>query len=88
MSDDQETMQNITAKIDARLGRQADGMQDMETPGASARGDDDGDDDSERGPLGRDYHLAGKYAQALAIGEPGLIDRAEFDRLVETYGDE
>ncbi|MBM7413782.1 MULTISPECIES: modification methylase HgiDII [Nocardiaceae] len=85
MSDDQEVMQKITAKIDARLGAQTNGLQNEVPPGASTQDDDE---DGERGPLGRDYHLAGKYAQALAINEPSVIDRAEFDRLVETYGDD
>ncbi|KQU06702.1 modification methylase HgiDII [Rhodococcus sp. Leaf7] len=85
MSDEQELMQKITAKIDARLGAQTNGLQNEVPPGASAQDDDE---DGERGPLGRDYHLAGKYAQALAINEPSVIDRAEFDRLVETYGDD
>ncbi|GGG16975.1 hypothetical protein GCM10007304_33930 [Rhodococcoides trifolii] len=83
MSDDRETIEKIVAKLDARLGTQTNGLRDEVPPGASAQ-----DDDGERGPLGRDYHLAGKFAQAYAIGEPNLIDRAEFDRLVETYGDE
>lgn len=82
MSDDHEIMQKIVAKIDAQLGRRTEGLQDEVPPGASTQ-----EDDGERGPLGRDYHLAGKYAQALAINEPSVIDRAEFDRLVEEYGD-
>ena len=85
MTDEQEQMQKIVATIDARLGQQTSGLQNEVPPGASAQSDDE---DGERGPLGRDYHLAGKYAQALAIGEPQVIDRAEFDRLVETYGDD
>jgi hypothetical protein len=83
MSDDRETIEKIVAKLDAQLGTQTNGLRDEVPPGASSQ-----DDDGERGPLGRDYHLAGKFAQAYAIGEPDLIDRAEFDRLVETYGDE
>lgn len=83
MTDDQEMMQKIAAHLDARLGEQTNGLQNEVPPGASRQNDED---DGERGPLGRDYHLAGKYAQALAIGEPQLIDRAEFDRLVEEYG--
>ncbi|RRQ25434.1 modification methylase HgiDII [Rhodococcus sp. Eu-32] len=81
MTDDQEIMQKITAELDARLGKETNGLQNEVPPGASVQ-----EDDGERGPLGRDYHLAAKYAQALAIGEPQLIDRAEFDRLVELYG--
>ncbi|MBY6413830.1 modification methylase HgiDII [Rhodococcus sp. BP-252] len=81
MTDDQEIMQKITAELDARLGKETNGLQNEVPPGASVQ-----EDDGERGPLGRDYHLAAKYAQALAIGEPQLIDRAEFDRLVEQYG--
>lgn len=83
MGDDHETMQKIVAKIDARLGEQTSGLQNEVPPGASAQNDED---DGERGPLGRDYHLAGKYAQALTINEPSVIDRDEFDRLVATYG--
>ncbi|SNT45863.1 modification methylase HgiDII [Rhodococcoides kyotonense] len=81
MTDDQEIMQKITAKLDARLGRQTEGLQNEVPPGDSIQ-----QDDGERGPLGRDYHLAAKYSQALAIGEPQLVDRAEFDRLVAEYG--
>ncbi|MGU3432036.1 modification methylase HgiDII [Actinomycetes bacterium M1A6_2h] len=83
MSDDRETIEKIVAKLDAQLGTQTNGLRDEVSPGASTQ-----EDDGERGPLGRDYHLAGKFAQAYAIGEPNLIDRAEFDRLVETYGEE
>lgn len=83
MTDDQEIMQKISAKLDAQLGRRTNGLQNEVPPGASAQEDDE---DGERGPLGRDYHLASKYAQALAIGEPQLIDRAEFDRLVAEHG--
>lgn len=81
MTDDQEIMQKISAHLDAELGRRTNGLQNEVPPGASAQ-----EDDGERGPLGRDYHLASKYAQALAIGEPQLIDRDEFDRLVAEYG--
>ena len=83
MSDDRETIEKIVAKLDAQLGTQTNGLRDEVPPGASVQ-----EDDGERGPLGRDYHLAGKFAQAFAIGEPNLIDRAEFDRLVQTYGGE
>ncbi len=81
MTEDQDIMQKISAQLDARLGRQTNGLQNEVPPGASIQ-----NDDGERGPLGRDYHLASKYAQALAIGEPQLVDRAEFDRLVAEYG--
>ncbi|WP_072807407.1 modification methylase HgiDII [Rhodococcoides yunnanense] len=83
MTDDQETMQQISAKLDARLGARTNGLQNEVPPGASVQADDE---DGERGPLGRDFHLASKYAQAFAIGEPQLVDRAEFDRLVAEYG--
>nr|WP_296772553.1 modification methylase HgiDII [Rhodococcus sp. (in: high G+C Gram-positive bacteria)] len=85
MTDDQEIMQKISAHLDARLGERTNGLQNEVPPGASIQSDEE---DGERGPLGRDYHLAGKYEQALAIGEPQLIDRAEFDRLVAEYGDD
>ena len=81
MTDEREIMQKISAELDARLGEQTNGLQNEVPPGASVQ-----KDDGERGPLGHDYHLASKYAQALAIGEPQLIDRKEFDRLVEEYG--
>lgn len=77
---DQETMQKITAHLDARLGRETNGLQNETPPGASIDADD-----GERGPLGRDYHLAAKYSEALAIGQPQLVDRAEFDRMVAEY---
>ncbi|WP_254900606.1 modification methylase HgiDII [Rhodococcus sp. 1168] len=83
MTDDQETMQMISAKLDARLGERTNGLQNEVPPGASAQADDE---DGEHGPLGHDYRLANKYAEALAIGEPQLIDRAEFDRLVAEHG--
>ncbi|MGA9872752.1 MAG: modification methylase HgiDII [Rhodococcus sp. (in: high G+C Gram-positive bacteria)] len=81
MTDDQEIMQKISAHLDARLGEKTNGLQNEVPPGASVQ-----EDDGERGPLGRDYHLASKYAQAFAIGESQLVDRAEFDRLVAEYG--
>lgn len=83
MTDDQETMQIISAKLDAKIGERTNGLQSEVPPGASAQADGE---DGERGPLGRDYRLANKYAEALAIGEPQLIDRAEFDRLVAEHG--
>ncbi|MET4048663.1 hypothetical protein ABIB34_001061 [Rhodococcus sp. UYP5] len=83
MTDDQETMQIISAKLDAKIGERTNGLQSEVPPGASAQADDE---DGERGPLGRDYRLANKYAEALAIGEPQLVDRAEFDRLVAEHG--
>ncbi|MFC8181859.1 MULTISPECIES: hypothetical protein [Nocardiaceae] len=83
MTDDQEIMQKISAKLDARLGEKTNGLQNEVPPGSSIQRDDE---DGERGPLGRDYHLASKYAQAFAIGEPQLVDRDEFDRLVAEYG--
>lgn len=83
MTDDQEIMQKISAHLDALLGEKTKGLQNEVPPGDSVQADED---DGERGPLGRDYHLASKYAQAFAIGEPQLVDRAEFDRLVAEYG--
>ncbi len=83
MTDDQEIMQKISAKLDALLGSKTNGLQNEVPPGASVQSDED---DAEQGPLGRDYHLASKYAQALAINEPQVIDRDEFDRLVAEYG--
>ncbi|RZL70753.1 MAG: modification methylase HgiDII, partial [Rhodococcus sp. (in: high G+C Gram-positive bacteria)] len=53
MTDDQEIMQKISAKLDALLGSKTNGLQNEVPPGASIQSDED---DAEHGPLGRDYH--------------------------------
>ncbi|QCQ92531.1 modification methylase HgiDII [Rhodococcus sp. SGAir0479] len=79
---DRQLLSDVTAKIDAMIGRRTNGLQDEVPPGASAQ---DESRDGEHGQLGHDFRLATKYLTALDIGQPGLIDRDEFDRLIRDY---
>lgn len=79
---DRQLLMDVTTKIDAMIGRRTNGLRDEVPPGASAQSESG---DGEHGRLGRDFRLASKYLTALDIGQPGLIDRDEFDRLVRAY---
>ncbi|MGC0365755.1 hypothetical protein ABH922_003739 [Rhodococcus sp. 27YEA15] len=79
---DREALTVVSTKLDTLIGSKTNGLRDEVPPGSSVKRPDQ---DGEGGRWGHDYRLANKYLEALDIGQPGIIDRAEFDRLVREY---
>ncbi|MGF7120159.1 hypothetical protein [Rhodococcus sp. AG1013] len=66
---DRQKLNEIAANLDAMIGSGVS----PKTSGPS------------RAELGRDFGLVHKFLTALDIGQPGLVDSEEFDRLVAQY---
>lgn len=79
---DRDALTAISTKLDTLIGAETNGLRDEVPPGSSLQRTEQ---DGEHGRWGHDYRLANKYFEALDIGQPGLIDRDEMERLAQEY---
>jgi len=79
---DRDALTAISTKLDTLIGAETNGLRDEVPPGSSVQRTEQ---DGEHGRWGHDYRLANKYLEALDIGQPGLIDRDELERLAQEY---